>query len=98
MSATDWESTLDAFQERLDAQWAVYRDGLTEPVVPFEPPAVTSPIPPQFVARAAELLQRCRALEETLAAAMEMARSDLDRLGPSGGAAPAEPVYFDSRV
>jgi hypothetical protein len=100
MSVMDWEATLDAFEQRLEAQERAYRDGLVEAVPPFEPPAVATAIPAAFVDRATQLVWRCRALEDTLAAALHTAREQLDRVGEAvaGPAAPASPMYFDSRI
>ena len=100
MTDGDWQAALDAFEQRLAAQEASYEQGLVSPVPPFEPPKVTTPLPQGFVARATELVWRCRALEETLAGALQHAQEQLDRVGAAATApaAPAQPIFFDSRV
>ena len=100
VSATDWETTLTVFEARVEAQWTAHREGSLDPVPMFEPPAAASPLPAHLVTRATELVWRCRALEEALTAALADATAQLARLDETDAAtsAPAEPVFFDSRV
>lgn len=100
MSAADWATALDAFEARIAAQWAVLHDGSLEPVPPFDPPAAATALPEHLVTRATELVQRCRALEDALSAALTQATHQLEDLDATthSSSAPAEPVFFDSRV
>jgi hypothetical protein len=100
MSATEWAKTLDAFEARVAAQWAALDDSSLEPIPPFAEPAVHTPLPDELIARATELVHRCRALEDTLSAALADARQQLERLDEPATTAssPAEPVFFDSRI
>jgi hypothetical protein len=100
MSTSEWAATLDAFEARVAAQWAALGDSSAEPVPPFAAPEVPGPLPEELVARATELVHRCRALEDTLSAALADARQQLERLDEPATTAssPAEPVFFDSRI
>ena len=98
--AARWAATLDEFEGSLAAREAALDSGSLDPVAPFEPRDDLAPLPPDFADRAAELVRRCRALEDKLEAALDDARGQLDRLGETtqSPAPPAEPMFFDSRV
>ena len=98
MTAMDWATTLDAFEQRLAAQWAALEQGALEPVEPFAPPALAEALPHDFVDRATDLVWRCRALEDALAAALAKVTDQLERAAEPAAGPPAEPVYFDSRI
>ena len=98
MSTSDWTTTLDAFEQRLAAQWSALEQGALAPVAAFEPPVHTEPLPQDFVGRATDLVRRCRALEDALAAALAKVTDQLERAAEPAAGPPAEPVYFDSRV
>jgi hypothetical protein len=101
MSTSEWAAALDAFEARVASQWAALDDPSLEPAPPFAAPAVPGPMPDELVARATELVHRCRALEDTLSAALADARQQLERLDEptaTAGSSPAEPVFFDSRI
>ena len=100
MTDPGWQRTLDDFEATLRAQEASLDQGMTKAVPPFEPPVGLNPMPADFVHRATDLVARCRALEEKLAGALDDAHAQLDRLGETSAvaAAPAQPVFFDSRV
>jgi hypothetical protein len=95
---TVWTATLDAFEQRLEAQWAALHDASVEPVPAFEPPPGAAVLPDEHVACATELVWRCRALEEALAAALAKVTDQLDQAAEPPAGPPAEPVYFDSRI
>jgi hypothetical protein len=97
MSSPDWDATLDAFARRLDEQWSALDRNALDEITPFVAPAVDAPLPAELAQRAVELVQRCRALEDSLAAALARVSHDLDRAA-APAAAPAQPVYFDSRI
>ena len=97
MNDSGWECTLDAFEQRLHAQEVALALGSLDPVAEFEPPAAPTALPTAFLHRATELVARCRALEDALATALATALTDHEQAKRSA-AAPAQPVYFDSRV
>ena len=97
MNSGEWGPTLDAFERRLAAQEAALRSGSLDPVADFEPPARPPALPSEFLTRAQDLVARCRALEDALAAALDSARQDHEHVVRTA-APPAQPVYFDSRV
>lgn len=100
MNEHRWDDVLDAFEDRLAAQVAALDLGAPDVVPPFAPPAGLSPLPVDLTERATQLTQRCRAIEQDIARALEAAGVALDRLtsAPAPAPAAAEPVYFDSRV
>jgi hypothetical protein len=100
MNTSEWAKTLDAFEARVAAQWAALENRSLESVPAFAAPAVPGPMPDELVARATELVHRCRALEDTLSAALADARQQLEHLNETGPSpeSPAEPVFFDSRI
>lgn len=97
---TDWDSVLDMFEDRIDAQRAALELGAVDAIEPFLAPAVTGPVPARLTERAVALVHACRTLEDEIAAALEAARDELDRLAdqPATSEGDREPVYFDSRV
>ena len=104
MSTTPgWAATLDAFEDApRRAAEPCTGDGLAEPVraVRAHRQSTCADPPRDFAERAAELL---RALPcprgRARAPRMDDARAATwTALGATGGAAPAEPMYFDSRV
>ena len=100
MNAPRWDDVLDAFEDRLVAQAAALELGAPDVLAPFAPPAGLAPLPVDLTQRATQLTQRCRAIEQDIARALQAAGVALDRMTSAPAAAPAgaEPVYFDSRV
>lgn len=100
MSAHEWEATLDEFERTLTIQETACREGSIEDFASFAFPEVHTPIPLGLLDRVTGLMWRCSALEDALVAARDALREEIDRLGdaPHTTAAPAEPVYFDSRL
>ena len=95
-----WSASLDAFEQRLDAQESALAEGSHVPVPPFLPAAGLPALPADLVDRAVALVWRCRALEERVSDALEQAKNQLQALaeGAPPAAAAAEPMFFDSRV
>ena len=100
MNQPRWSDVLDSFEDRLDAQVTALDLGVADVVPPFVPPTGLSPLPGDLAERATQLTQRCRAIEQDIARALESAGIALERLTSAPAPAPsaAEPVYFDSRV
>lgn len=92
----DWTAILDAFERNLDAQWSALDRNAPHEAPSFTPPEPTQPLPPELTERATALVWRCRALEDALSAALAKTTEELER--PAPATAPAQPVYFDSRV
>lgn len=73
MSGPSWESTLDAFEERLEGQRQLLLERRYAELVAFVPPTGLGPLPEHLVARAASLVREAesvaaqarRALEDT---------------------------------
>jgi hypothetical protein len=95
-----WSATLDAFEQRLDAQERALDRGSHEPIPAFSPAPDLPPLPTEMVDRAVALVWRCRALEERVTAALTQAKEQLAALAEAAPtpADAAEPVFFDSRV
>jgi hypothetical protein len=97
---TIWAATLDAFEQRLDAQERALDGGSHEAIPAFAPAPDLPPIPVDLVDRAVALVWRCRALEDRVTAALNDAKTQLQALADAAPAPAeaAEPVFFDSRV
>ena len=97
---TIWAVTLDAFEQRLDAQERALDGGSHEPIPAFSPAPDLPPVPLEMVDRAVALVWRCRALEDRVTAALNEAKEQLQALADAAPAPAdaAEPVFFDSRV
>lgn len=95
---TDWAATLDTFERRLDAQWSALNSGVIEPIGPFAPPPALDPLPAHLVERSTDLVQRFRALEDALIAALAKVGAELEQAAESSAKPPAQPMYFDSRI
>ena len=69
-------------------------------LAPWDEPAPTQPLPRDLMERATTLMWRCRALEDEIELALNGVAASLDRMleVAATSAAPAEPMYFDSRV
>ena len=98
----EWTVTLDQFEQRLADQWSAFETGAPDAIEPFQPPALASSLPEDLRDRAVDLVRRCRALEDALAATLERVAGQLADVAETK-AAPvrtggAEPAYFDSRV
>ena len=97
-----WTDTLDRFEQRLADQWSAFETGGADTIEPFEPPTLAIPLPDHLRERAIDLVRRCRALEDALAATLERVAGQLADVAATkatpvrNGA--AEPAYFDSRV
>jgi hypothetical protein len=57
----DWDAVLDAFAERLAAQWAALTARQPVEVADFEPPEGLGPLPARLKERAAELVAEAEA-------------------------------------
>ena len=95
-----WEATLDAFEQRLDAQERALDEGSHDPIPRFSRTTDLPPIPAALIDRAVALVRRCRTLEERVSGALQQAKDQLAALADAApaAAAAAQPVFFDSRV
>lgn len=101
MTNREWPAVLDEFADSLDRHEQVLA-GELEAAEPFDPPVMATAVPPELALRAQELLDRCRRIEKDLRRAVDATRQSLLRLDHDRTAtavtAPAQPLYFDSRV
>ena len=94
-----WRVVLDAFEARLDAQADALALGAPGVVPAFVAPVLPNPLPDTLLDRATALVWRCRELEDALSEALQSAEASLAKVHDAAPApAPAQPVYFDSRV
>ena len=98
MTASSWDSTLEAFAARLDAQRAALDAGEPDTVAAFVPPPSIGPLPPTLRDRAEALLHEALVLETAMEASLAATNRDAQVVQRFAHVAPPSPAYIDNSL
>lgn len=98
MTSPSWESTLDAYAERLDDQRAALDAGEPDSVAPFEPPIGIGALPPDLRPRAEQLLHDAITLEAAMEASLSANVRASQTVRRFSHVSPPAPAYIDNSL